>query len=94
MTQSSFNGGDPLHHNNGVIDYNTFTKTTGGSNANTTWGAALEGAQTQYFGDSCIVAYSFDCLKGGEEEQAGGISVLGQAKYALEFETPKLVLCY
>jgi hypothetical protein len=79
MTQSAFNGGDPLHHNNGVIDYNTFSKTTGGQNGSTTWGAALEGQKAQYFGDSCVVAYGFDCLKGGEELMADGISVLGQA---------------
>jgi hypothetical protein len=79
MTQSAFNGGDPLHHSNGVIDYNTFNKTTGGGAGSTTWGSAIEGQQAQYFGDTCIVAYGFDCLKGGEELMADGISVLGQA---------------
>lgn len=77
MTQSAFNGGDPLHHGNGVVDYNTWCKTTSPN----TYGSTMttRGCANQFFGDSMILAYSFDCLKGGEELMADGISVLGQA---------------
>lgn len=77
MTQSAYNGGDPIHHNNGVIDYNLFVKTSNPAAPASSLGTF--GAPQQVFGDSCVVAYSFDCLKGGEELMADGISVLGQA---------------
>lgn len=77
MTQSAFNGGNPLHHNNGVIDYNLFVKTTNPAAPGASLGTV--GNRQQVFGDSCVVAYSFDTLKGGEELMADGISVLGQA---------------
>lgn len=77
MTQSAFNGGDPIHHNNGLIDYNLFTKTTNPAAPAASLGTY--GLPQQVFGDSCVVAYSFDCLKGGEELMSDGISVLGQA---------------
>jgi hypothetical protein len=78
-TASAFNGGNPLHHNNGCTDYNLWVKTT--SPVSATYGNSLgnRGNVAQYFGDSCVIAYSFDCLKGGEELMADGISVLGQA---------------
>ena len=78
-TASAFNGGNPLHHNNGCTDYNLWVKTT--SPVSATYGTSLgnRGNAGQVFGDSCVIAYSFDCLKGGEELMADGISVLGQA---------------
>ena len=75
-TESAFNGGEPIHHRNGIIDYNTFTKTTGPGPV----GFNVTGVtQKQYWADSCIVAYGFDNYKGGEPLDADGISVLGQA---------------
>lgn len=89
MTQTAFNGGEPTHDNNGTIDYNLWRKTTGPA------GQAYEGAVCQYWGDSCVMAYSFDNYKGGQPLGADGISVLGQAKYAHDgFSPSKLVLCY
>ena len=78
-TASAFNGGNPLHHNNGCVDYNLWVKTT--SPVSGSYGSNLgsRGNGIQYFGDSCVIGYSFDCLKGGEELMADGISVLGQA---------------
>ena len=82
MTESAFNSGEPVHHRNGCIDYNTFLKTTGVSG---TYGYAVTSSQganagvQQYFGDSCVVAYGFDNAKGVEPLDADGISVLGQA---------------
>ena len=82
MTQSAFNGGDPIHHRNGCIDLNTFSKSTGpqpvGFNITAASGGGANGRQ-QYFGDSCVIAYGFDNYKGGEALDADGISVLGQA---------------
>ena len=82
MTQSAFNGGDPIHHRNGCIDLNTFSKSTGplpvGFNITSATGGGANGRQ-QYFGDSCVIAYGFDNYKGGEALDADGISVLGQA---------------
>ena len=75
-TESAFNGGEPIHHRNGLIDINTFTKTTGPAPV----GFNVTGiTQKQYWADSCIVAYGFDNYKGGEPLDADGISVLGQA---------------
>ena len=75
-TESAFNGGEPIHHRNGIIDLNTFTKTTGPAPV----GFNVTGTtQKQYWADSCIVAYGFDNYKGGEPLDADGISVLGQA---------------
>ena len=84
MTQSAFNGGEPIHHRNGLIDFNTFQKSTGpaptGYNITNAYGVLGKGnGQTQYWGDSCVVAYGFDNFKGGESLDADGISVLGQA---------------
>lgn len=85
-TQSAFNGGDPLHMRNGVMDINTFSKTTGpapaGFNVTSIYNpttASNTNGQKQYWADSCIVAYGFDNYKGGEPLDADGISVLGQA---------------
>ena len=74
MTQSAFAGGEPLHNRNGIIDINTFTKTTGPLGQNIT-GTTI----VQYWADNCIVGYGFDNYKGGEPLDADGISVLGQA---------------
>lgn len=76
MTSSAFNGGEPLHVRNGVVDYQTWIKTTGPMPA----GSNVTGiTQKQYFADSCVIAYGFDNYKGGEPLDADGISVLGQA---------------
>ena len=76
MTSSAFNGGEPLHVRNGIIDYNTFTKTTGPAPL----GFNVTGVtQKQYWADSCVIGYGFDNYKGGEPLDADGISVLGQA---------------
>lgn len=76
MTASAFNGGEPLHVRNGIIDYQTFTKTTGPAPA----AVNITGVtQKQYWADSCVIAYGFDNYKGGEPLDADGISVLGQA---------------
>jgi len=76
MTASAFNGGEPLHNRNGIIDYQTFTKTTGPGPV----GFNVTGVtQKQYWADSCVVGYGFDNYKGGEPLDADGISVLGQA---------------
>lgn len=83
MTQSAFNGGDPIHMRNGVMDINSYSKTTGpapvGFNVTSAYGAAVTGGQKQYWADSCVIAYGFDNYKGGEPLDADGISVLGQA---------------
>ena len=88
MTESAFNGGEPVHHRNGLIDYNLFLKTTSPSGYQTTsstsWvsppaAVAATGSPQQYWGDSCVLAYGFDNYKGGEALDADGISVLGQA---------------
>ena len=94
MTQSAFNGGDPMHHRNGIIDYNTFCKTTGSTGLNINSSAFATGGSTpaqaagassaaggayQWWGDSCIIGYGFDNYKGGEPLDADGISILGQA---------------
>ena len=91
MTSSAFNGGEPLHVRNGIIDIQTFTKTTSALGVNVT-GVT----QKQYWADSCVVGYGFDNYKGGEPLDADGISVLGQAKLPLisDFKNHKLVLCY
>jgi hypothetical protein len=82
MTQSAFNGGEPVHHRNGCIDLNTFSKSTGGYpvgfNITSATGGGAHGRQ-QYWGDSCVIGYGFDNYKGGEALDADGISVLGQA---------------
>ena len=76
MTSSAFAGGEPLHVRNGVIDYQTFTKTTGPGPA----AVNITGVtQKQYWADSCVIGYGFDNYKGGEPLDADGISVLGQA---------------
>ena len=76
MTSSAFAGGEPLHVRNGIIDYQTFTKTTGPGPV----GFNVTGVtQKQYWADSCVVGYGFDNYKGGEPLDADGISVLGQA---------------
>ena len=96
MTQSAFNGGEPIHHRNGLIDFNLFQKTTGptGGNLTNAYGNSATNGKYQYFGDSCVVAYGFDNFKGGEMLDADGISVLGQAKqWSLEYDIPKLVMC-
>ncbi len=81
--QSAFNGGDPVHMRNGVMDLNTFQKTTGpmpvGFNVGSSYGTGNTNGQKQYFADSCVIAYGFDNYKGGEPLDADGISVLGQA---------------
>ena len=81
MTQSAFNCGEPIHHRNGCIDYNTFTKTTGSTGASITssTSASATGYTPQFWGDSCVVAYGFDNAKGVEPLDADGLSVLGQA---------------
>ena len=86
MTQSAFNGGDPVHIRNGVMDINTFSKTTGpmpvGFNVTSIYNptsASNTNGQKQYFADSCVIGYGFDNYKGGEPLDADGISVLGQA---------------
>ena len=83
MTESAFNGGDPIHHRNGVIDINLFTKSTGpapvGYNITNAYANTAGNGGKQYWGDSCVVAYGFDNYKGGEALDADGISVLGQA---------------
>ena len=91
-SQSAFNGGDPVHHRNGVMDINSFSKTTGpgpvGFNVTSSYVALTAAAgtqaqntngQKQYYADSCVIAYGFDNYKGGEPLDADGISVLGQA---------------
>jgi len=82
-SQSAFNGGDPVHMRNGVMDINTFSKTTGpapvGFNVTSAYGTGNTNGQKQYFADSCVIAYGFDNYKGGEPLDADGISVLGQA---------------
>ncbi len=85
-TQSAFNGGDPVHMRNGVMDINTFSKTTGpgpvGFNVTSIYNpttASNTNGQKQYWADSCVIAYGFDNYKGGEALDADGISVLGQA---------------
>ncbi len=76
MTSSAFNGGEPLHVRNGIIDYQTFLKTTGpGPVAFNVTGIT----QKQYWADSCVIGYGFDNYKGGDPLDADGISVLGQA---------------
>ena len=83
MTQSAFNGGEPIHHRNGCIDLNTFSKSTGPApvafNITAASGSGATNGKQQYWGDSCVVAYGFDNYKGGESLDADGISVLGQA---------------
>ena len=83
MTQSAFNGGEPIHHRNGCIDLNTFSKSTGpapvGFNITAASGSGATNGKQQYWGDSCVIAYGFDNYKGGESLDADGISVLGQA---------------
>ena len=85
-SQSAFNGGDPIHMRNGVMDIATFSKTTGpqpvGFNVTSIYNptsASNTNGQKQYFADSCVIAYGFDNYKGGEPLDADGISVLGQA---------------
>lgn len=76
MTSSAMNGGEPLHVRNGIIDYQTFTKTTGAGPV----GFNVTGVtQKQYWADSCVIGYGFDNYKGGEPLDADGISVLGQS---------------
>ena len=76
MTSSAFAGGEPLHVRNGIIDIQTFTKTTGPGPV----GFNVTGVtQKQYWADSCVIGYGFDNYKGGEPLDADGISVLGQA---------------
>jgi len=83
-SQSAFNGGDPIHHRNGVMDYNTFLKTTGPGpaafNVTSAYGSGNTNGQKQYYADNCVIAYGFDNYKGGEPLDSDGISVLGQAK--------------
>ena len=83
MTQSAFNGGEPIHHRNGCIDLTTFSKSTGPApvafNITAASGSGATNGKQQYWGDSCVVAYGFDNYKGGESLDADGISVLGQA---------------
>jgi len=94
MSQSSYNHGEPLHQQNGCMDYNLFSKTTsynGFPTTSATYNPAANGqsfvaatANTagqnlNYWGDSCVLSYGFDNFKGGESLDADGISVLGQA---------------
>lgn len=85
-TQSAFNGGDPIHMRNGVMDINSFSKTTGpapvGFNVTSIYNptsASNANGQKQYWADCCVIGYGFDNYKGGEPLDADGISVLGQA---------------
>lgn len=86
MTQSAFNSGEPIHHRNGLIDVNTFSKTTGAAPVGycvtsiySPTSAANTNGQKQYWADSCVLGYGFDNYKGGEPLDADGISILGQA---------------
>lgn len=86
MTQSAFNNGEPIHHRNGLIDVNTFSKTTGAAPVGycvtsiySPTSAANTNGQKQYWADSCVLGYGFDNYKGGEPLDADGISILGQA---------------
>ena len=94
MSQSAWNHGEPLHQQNGTIDYNLFSKTTSYNGFPTTSAtynpvltgstftaatAGTSGQNLNYWGDSCVIAYGFDNFKGGESLDADGISVLGQA---------------
>jgi hypothetical protein len=86
MTQSAFNGGDPVHTTNGVMDICSFSKTTGpapaGFNVTSIYNpttASNTNGQKQYWADTCVIGYGFDNYKGGEPLDADGISVLGQA---------------
>jgi hypothetical protein len=91
MSQSAFNNGDPVHIRNGVMDLNTYQKTTGagpvGQNVTCSYfpftqttAATLNGqGQKQYYADCCVIAYGFDNAKNTEPLDADGISVLGQA---------------
>lgn len=92
MTASAFAGGEPLHVRNGIVDYQTFTKTTGPAPV----GFNVTGVtQKQYWADSCVIGYGFDNYKGGEPLDADGISVLGQAKLPwISEKNPQLVMCY
>ena len=82
-TESAFNGGEPIHHRNGIIDLCTFQKTTGPApvayNVTSAYGAGPSNGAKQYWADNCVIAYGFDNYKGGEALDADGISVLGQA---------------
>lgn len=85
-SQSAFNGGDPIHMRNGVMDVATFSKTTGPgpvgfcvTSIYSPTTASNTNGQKQYYADSCVIAYGFDNYKGGEALDADGISVLGQA---------------
>lgn len=71
LTQTAF--GEAINDRNGTIDWNLFRKTTGPA------GQAYEGQIQQYWGDSCVLAYSFDNFKGATPLDADGISVIGQA---------------
>jgi hypothetical protein len=103
MTQSAFNGGDPVHTTNGVMDICSFSKTTGpapaGFNVTSIYNpttASNTNGQKQYWADTCVIGYGFDNYKGGEPLDADGISVLGQAKlpWISDFQNPKLVMCF
>lgn len=85
MTQSAFNGGEPIHNRNGVMDIASFSKTTGpgpvGFNVTSIYSSSAQNTngQKQYWADSCVIGYGFDNYKGGDPLDADGISVLGQA---------------
>jgi hypothetical protein len=86
MTQSAMNNGEPIHHRNGLIDVNSFSKTTGAApvgycvtSVYSPTTASNTNGQKQYWADACVIGYGFDNYKGGEPLDADGISVLGQA---------------
>lgn len=77
MSQEAFNGGEPVHAQNSVINWNTYGLTTEST-------GALVSPSTYNVGqliydDKFVLAYNFDNFHGGEHLEADGVSVLGNS---------------
>ena len=73
MSCEAFNGGEPLHAYNGVVNWNTYGLTT--KNDGTQPASATYNTGQLAWDDKFVLAYNFDNFHGGEELDADGVSV-------------------
>jgi len=77
MSQEAFNGGEPIHAYNGVVNWNTYGLTT--SSSGTVTSPTTYNTGQLVYNDKFILCYNFDNFHGGEELEADGVSILGNS---------------
>ena len=79
MSQRAF--GEPVNDRGGVANiytYQNITNSASGAVTNAVAGLSAAASRLKW-ADTCVIAYNFDNYIGGEELDADGVSVLGQA---------------